>query len=791
MTLAWYAGALIGGIAASATLGSGAWPLAGALALAAAAHAVARGRPALALHAIALPALLATGIALEQRSQAPPPDDAVSHFNGGPSMRIRGVLRDDPDIRDTSQRAAISVRQAQVNGAWRHASGSVLVRLPLLPRHRAGDVLELEGELRAPPALDGFDYAAYLERRGIRSVMEYPAARTVAYDAPPPYRRGLLRVRRSLSRALALALPEPQASLAQGVLLGQRSALAPETVDALNDTNTSHLVVVSGSNIVLVSSYTTMALAWVVGRRRAMWLSIAAVLAYATLAGFSPPVARAVVMGVLLVIASASGRRTSGITSILVAAAVMAALDPAILRDVSFQLSFAATAGIVYLAAPLRQRCIDAAAWALRRDEVPRPFGVLVAEPASVTIAAIVATAPLMALHFGRLSLVALPANMLVVPAFTAVLGASLLAAVGGLLPGMHLVAAAPAYALLTYWIAVARWLASLPGAAVAFGGYSAPWAAATYALIATAAVALTPRRAAAPRAHLGQSRPIAWRRVGRAARYAAPALALASTVGFVAWPSAPRRLEVAALDVGQGDAILIETPSGANVLVDGGPGRAVLRGLGDELSWRDRRIDVLVLTHPQADHATGLIDVLARYDVRRVVVAGASADGVVPAAFLRAVKDEDRTIEVVSAGDRLDFGDGVSLDVLWPRSGDPAPANPNDGALVLRLAWRDVAFLLTSDIEAAAERGLLASGVNLRADVLKVAHHGSATSSGAAFVAAVSPSLSVVSAGEDNRFGHPAPAVRARLGAYGDVLVTAERGRVHIETDGERLWAR
>lgn len=789
MTLAWYAGALLGGIAASATFGDGAWPLVAALAAGAAAHAVARRGGMAAVHALALPPLLAGGIALEGRAHAAPPADDVAWFNDGPAMRVRGVVRDDPDLRDTSQQVAVSVRAVQVGGAWARASGGVLVRLPSLPRHRAGDVLELEGDLETPPSLDGFDYASYLERRGIRSVMQFPEARTIGREDLPPWRDAVLRVRRDLSRGLALALPEPQASLAQGVLLGQRSALAPETVDALNTSNTSHLVVVSGSNVVLVSTYTTMALAWIAGRRRAMLLSIAAVLGYATLVGFSPPVARAVVMGILLVIASASGRRTSGITSILAAAAVMAALDPRIVRDVSFQLSFAATAGIVYFAAPLRQWLISAAAWLLRRDEVPRPLGLFVADPASVTLAAVVATAPLMALHFGRLSLVALPANMLIVPAFTAVLGASLLAAVGGLLPGMHVLAGAPAYALLSYWLAVARWFAELPAASATIAGYSTAWAIASYATIGAIAVALLPRGMRAPSAHLGQSRPVAWRRVARVGMYAAPVAAVAFSVGFVAWPARPTRLEVTVLDVGQGDAILIETPSGANVLVDGGPGRAVLRGLGGELAWHDRRIDVLAMTHPQADHATGLIDVMARYDVRRVIAADGDGGGVVSSAFHDAVASERRPIDEVAAGDAIDLGDGVTIDVLWPPRNVEPTANPNDRALVLRLRWRDVAFLLASDIEAAAERQLLASGVDLRAGVLKVAHHGSATSSGGAFLSAVAPALSIVSTGAGNRYGHPAEDVVQRLAAYGDIIVTAKAGSVHVETDGARLW--
>ena len=197
----------------------------------------------------------------------------------------------------------------------------------------------------------------------------------------------------------------------------------PTSPAQLNDTNTSHLVVVSGENVVLVSTYATIALAWLVGRRRALALSIAAVFGYALLVGASPPVMRATIMGVLLVVAQLSGRPTHGLTSILFAAALMAGLDPRVLRDVSFQLSFAATAGIVYLASPLRQ--LDRSRRWHGRCGAMRcraGSGRSSRSRSSVTLAAIIATAPLLALNFGRLSLVALPANLLVVPAFPLIL---------------------------------------------------------------------------------------------------------------------------------------------------------------------------------------------------------------------------------------------------------------------------------------------------------------------------------------------------------------------------------
>jgi competence protein ComEC len=789
LLLAWCAGAWCAGIGAAAMFGADAWPLAIATGGGALAMAMVRRNPMAAACAVVLPAIFLAGVAREQMSHRPMPDDAVAHYNDGVAMRIRGVLRDDPDVGDTSQRFAISVREIQRAGDWHEASGGVLVRTPLLPEYRAGDMVELEGKLETPPRLQDFDYAAYLARRGIGSVMEYPEARTVGHDEPSVVRRILLNARRTLSDGLALSLPEPQAALAQGVLLGERSALPADVRDDLNATNTSHLVVVSGGNVVLVSMYSTLLFGLVLRRRWAVVLSIAVVVAYAALVGLSPPVFRATVMGIVLILAQVSGRRSNGLTSLLLAAAIMCGLQPSVLADVSFQLSFAATAGILYLATPLRRGIIDAMGAATGRTELPRWLGAAFVEPAAVTLAAMLATAPLLALNFERVSLVALPANLLIVPAFPFILGASFIAAVGGTLPVGHLVLGTPAYALLSYWLGVASWFAALPGAAAVLDGYTRPWALATYAAAITIAVVTRRTLLSGGLTRLAPSRPMRWRVAARRGLYVAPAFLLVVSAGWLAnGASNERRLEVTVLDVGQGDAILIETPSGRDVLVDGGPGRAVLRGLGDELAWNDRALDLVIVTHTQSDHALGLLDVLDRYDVRRVAHGAPADDSMLARRLAAAVDAEGAVVQDVGAGDWFDLGDGLRLDVL-----SPPPAREldegNDASVVLRLVFGKVSFLLTGDVEAGAERAIAENGAEVASTVLKVAHHGSATSSTRAFLDAVQPSVAVISSGAENQFGHPHKDVVGRLDDYAAIFNTAERGAVHFETDGERLW--
>jgi competence protein ComEC len=782
LALAYAAAAWIAGTVACAVLGIAAWPLTVALAAILATVAVIRADVRWAPYAIVLPTIFIGGmLRFHAQDTGMTPDD-VAHYIDGPAMRIRGEVRSEPALGDTTQRFVVDVREIQRTGEWQPASGGVQIVTGLRPLYVAGDILEIEGRFEAPAAIDNFDYAEYLAHRGIHSVMPFPESALIGHEDAGFLRESLETVRAKLSRGLALALPEPRASLAQGVLLGERSALPSELRDDLNTTNTSHLVVVSGGNIVIVAAIVAGAFTWLVGRRRAMWLALAAIVAYMLLVGLSPPVVRGTIMGALLVIAQVNGRRSNGMVAILVAAAIMVGVNPHAIRDVSFQLSFAATAGIIVLGGPLHDWILEGLCRVARRDALPHAASAIVVGPLSMTLAAIIATEPLVALHFGRLSLVAVPANMLVVPAFPLILGASAVAAVGGLSPYGSVLLVVPAYYLLSYWIAVVEGLASVPAAAVAFGGFTSWSAIASYTFITAASFAVL-RRYGRPRGGRVEAH-IPWSRLVPAASIALPVAVLVATAGFVMRPDAPPRLRVTVLDVGQGDAILIQTPAGADILIDGGPGRAVLRGIGQELAWHDRSIELVILTHPDADHAYGLFDVLDRYGVGRVVV-GPSPP---PEGWYEAVSSEGLVSEVVTAGTTFDLGGAVRLEVLWPHNGAML-ASDNDASLVLRLVYRDVAFILAGDIEAAAEADLVASGIDLAAAVLKVPHHGSVTSSTREFLDAVQPAVSVISAGAGNQFGHPKPEVVGRLSEYGVVLNTAEAGSVAFETDGARLW--
>lgn len=264
-----------------------------------------------------------------------------------------------------------------------------------------------------------------------------------------------------------------------------------------------------------------------------------------------------------------------------------------------------------------------------------------------------------------------------------------------------------------------------------------------------------------------------------------------AISVWAFAVAGAPRDfLSVYALDVGQGDAMFIETPRRHQILIDGGPDTRVISELGEEMSFWDRSIDLIVLTHPQEDHMFGLIEVLRRYDVANVLFTGVNYHTRTYEEFKKAVEKEGARVTIAQAGENIRFDDGVEMDVLFPAStiaGTDAPADVNDTSVATRVRFKEKTFLFMGDAGIQEEAALVHSGENIDIDVLKVSHHGSKTSTSQLFLEKTTPTLAVVSVGAKNKYGHPHPDVLTRLGSI-PLYRTDTRGRVAVYTDGERI---
>ena len=248
--------------------------------------------------------------------------------------------------------------------------------------------------------------------------------------------------------------------------------------------------------------------------------------------------------------------------------------------------------------------------------------------------------------------------------------------------------------------------------------------------------------------------------------------------------------LSVYALDIGQGDAIFIETPQRHQILIDGGPDARVVSELGSVMSFWDRSIDLIVLTHPQEDHMFGLLEVLRRYDVANVLLTGVNYHTRTYEEFKKAVEKEGARVILAQAGENIRFDDGAEMDVLFPVSevaGKDAPADVNDTSVAARLRFGEKTFLFMGDAGMQEEAALIHSGENIDIDVLKVSHHGSKTSTSRLFLEKTTPALAVVSVGAKNKYGHPHQDTLARLRGV-PLYRTDTQGRIAVYTDGERI---
>ncbi len=265
-----------------------------------------------------------------------------------------------------------------------------------------------------------------------------------------------------------------------------------------------------------------------------------------------------------------------------------------------------------------------------------------------------------------------------------------------------------------------------------------------------------------------------------------------ALAVIVLVWPTSKscECLTVTFLNVGQGDAILIETPEGIEVLVDGGPDGAVLRELGRERSFFDRSIDLVVATHPDADHIGGLIDVMKRYDVATILQTENKNDTPVAAAYTRAIDAEKAELVIADAGQEVRLGASTTLQIFSP-VGDESKWESNTSSIVMRVVYGNTSFMLTGDAPSEIEDYLVDSyGAQLDSDVLKLGHHGSKTSTSQKFLDTVSPQYAVVTAAVDNRYGHPHQEVMQRVfGRKIQTFHTGTDGAVTFETDGKTVW--
>ena len=681
-----------------------------------------------------------------------------------------------------------------------------------------GAELRLEGRLaglgsspsRGRTREPGFDYAAYLRRRGV-------VAELLLDEAQPTGRRrggipgALDRMRRRAERAVAAGLPAADAALLRGMVLGQDEEIDELTRADWRDAGLAHLLAVSGQNVMLLAALAVPLLMMTGLGLRTRFVVLAGLIAlYVPLAGAGPSLQRAGVMGLAGIAAMAASRPASRSYALLLAASATLAWNPRAWADPGWQLSFAAVAGILVLGVPLQKLLRGAMAELGEPAHAPAGSSRLrtaclrgLADGLAITLAATLATAPLLGHHFGSVPIAGLPANLLALPAVAPAMWLGMLKtalgqfAAAGLPAPLSAATAAGASALgavaavpLGYLARLAELWADVPGGQLALPLGSPGAVVGAYAPVAVLAVAIR-REGLGSRLTASAAR---WRGLPRGRRRAAIAALASGVLGALALWAAPRGpprdLTIRFLDVGQGDATLIQHPDGTAVLFDGGPPEAgvarLLRRAGVD------RLALVVATHASRDHHGGLAAVLERMPVGLLLDGGdATADPSFRGLLRQAAERGVRRLPATTPQTLSLAGGDLRIRVLSPppRPPGPPPEDPNPRAVVAVVSCGGFDLLLSADAESEALLPLELPDV----DAMKVPHHGSSDPGLAEELDRLDPELAAIEVGQ-NTYGHPAPSTLAALRSAdvptyrtdrdGTVTLTVAGGGMRVETE-------
>ena len=594
-------------------------------------------------------------------------------------VRVTGIVAQPPQVREHYSRVKLRAESIQRVGeaAVQPVNGLMVVHLDTDGDWNYGDRLQVRGYLETPPEYQRFSYRDYMAQQGVYSYMRDAAAQRLA-SGEGNLILGYIYTYKAYALDMVYRLwPDPEASLLAGILLGDESGIADDVDQAFRDTGTSHIIVISGFNITIVSAllvslFSRIFGAGELGVRRAAVFALLGIAVYTLLVGADAAVVRAAIMGGLALFATLLGRRQTGLNTLAIVAAVMAALNPLVLWNIGFQLSFAATLGLVLYADPLKEAFER---WAARFIPLERAqkWSPAVSEYLLLTLAAQVMVLPVIIYHFQRISISALVANPLVLPVQPPLMmlaGLALLA--GTIYYPLGQILAWAAWPFVAYTIRVVELLAGFPGGAVSLGEVRLLLVIIFYALLFGLTFAsqkyIQVRQAIRPGAvlvGLGLLTVLVWRMV-----MAAP----------------DGKLQMTVLDVGTGDGILVQTPGGRSLLIDGGPSiKALSDALGRRLPLGSRQLDWLVVAAAGEGQIGSLQPNLERLAVSGVLWAGPRQGSYAARELQAYFTEKDIAVTLAAAGHVLDLGDGVELAVL----------EVGERGAVLLLSWGDFRVLL------------------------------------------------------------------------------------------------
>ncbi len=728
-------------------------------------------------YALAIIALMLGGI----RQSLEPKTSDVAQYNGN-NGTIEGVVIDEPDIRDDRIQLRVTTESIFTNNDTIPTSGQILVESPVLTDVKYGDRIRATGSLITPAEWDTFSYADYLGRQGVFTIMPFSAVEVTESGYGNPIFTALFDLKQIVQNQITQSLPEPQASLLVGILLGNERGISPELADDFSRVGASHVIAISGFNMVIISALIMRVLQQAFGERSRVALisGIVIIAIYTLFVGASAAVVRAAFMSILLVIAEYLNRKTYVPASLALVALILSIFQPSVLQDVGFQLSFLAVLGLALFADPLSERFRK-----FLDHRLPylyaKTIHTFLNEPLIVSIAAQITTLPLIVMYFGQLSLMSIPVNVLIVPIQSYVLVFGMLAV------GISFIA--PTIGILVYWLDMVflSWT-------IFFVRLYAQFSAADIAINFDPRIIQAGYVLFFGGTMVSATRPSWWIRLENFLRQQTVVV----TIGIIGIASGilmlgmvtsrpDGKLHVWMLDLGHSNAVFVQTPGGAHMLVDGGrfPSR-LLTSLGDRMPYYDRHIEILAVTHPDAFDISALNSVLDRYSVGVALWNGQ------PNRTETWVEIQDRlaTTDMVEirAGYEIVLDDGVIIEVLHPQVEPPIFDALGEHVMVLRIIYGDVSILLTSDITIEGQMAMLEQGISPTASVLQVPQHGTSRALSQQWLDLAQPQVALVQSDRANRRGDPDDETLAMLGDI-PIFRTDEMGTIHLTSDGQDIW--
>ena len=648
------------------------------------------------------------------------------------------------------------------------------------PIGQIGDALTAVGKLRRPHGYQNpgqIDTAFLLRSQGITASLSAGNGQIRISSAEHPslsqrFMRWAASVRAHYMENMKAVMPDADAAVIFAMLFGGYAGIRPEVLEAFTTTGIVHILSVSGSHISLVAAVT----AWIATfLRLPKWLGAVSVTAiivlYVVLAGLVPPAVRSGIMGGAAFLGLVLGRERDAQRILLITGILMLLLSPLLLFHISFQLSFLATAGLLFLAPIFREHL----------HRLPS----FIAGSLAITISAQLATLPILAWYFNQLSLSALLANLVVVPLVELVIVLGLFGGVAAFIfPMLGLFVFSFDSLLLGGTFELTRFIALLPAAQVWVPSIGVGWGLCYYGVLVL--MILPP-----------DNRGIFFSYVGRY-RYALGGTLITLLAAlFFRYAVHPDEMTVHFIDVGQGDCALVVTPHGHAMLFDTGGTRDGAFDIGARvdvpylLHYGIRSVDYIFLSHAHEDHAAGAGAILTMLPVQHVFTADEGT-----AAYARSMRMGDGNPLLLKFS-RIEAGqtvvlDGVTVETIYAPDYDPANhATGNEVSNVYRVCYGEARFLFTGDLVKEHEERMLAAGAAVASTVVKMPHHGSDTSSSEAFVKAAHPLYAVCCVGADNAFGHPRPDVLARYERVGAAILRTDRdGAIVFRTDGRHMTA-